>query len=196
MDQRILESLAEVQGRPIFLLLNKSDQHPAEELEKELAFYSETGLFAESFTLSAKTGQGMEEVKERIYAALPEGPQYFPEEMITDRTERFLISEIVREKCLEVLREEIPHGIYVQVDEMQERPQGNFYDIYLTIYCEKESHKGMVIGKGGQMLKEIGSLARKEIEDLLDARVNLKLWVKVDKNWRKKQGKIKRLGFD
>ena len=126
---------------------------------------------------------------------LPEGPQYFPDDMITDQPERLIIAETIREKALENLQEEVPHGIYVDIDKISEREDKNLIDVHATIYCEKESHKGIVIGKGGQMLKTIGKNARIDIEKLLGSQVNLQLWVKVEKNWREKEGKVRYFGY-
>ena len=121
---------------------------------------------------------------------------YFPDDMITDRSERFVVSEIIREKCLNNMSDEIPHGIYVAVDAMKMRENGKMMDVQATIFVEKESHKGMVIGKGGKMLGLIGKQARLEIERFMDTRINLKLWVKVEKNWRKQKKKVKRFGYE
>src|SRR5699024_10278289 len=126
---------------------------------------------------------------------LPEGPQYFPEDMITDQPEKFIVSELIREKALENLDEEIPHGIFVNIDSMKTRDDKDIIDIYANIYCEKESHKGIVIGKGGKMLKEIGKRSRQDIESLLGSKVNLQLWVKVEKDWREKENKLKHFGY-
>ena len=126
---------------------------------------------------------------------LPEGPQYFPDDMITDQPERFIISEIIREKALINLEDEIPHGIYVEIDKIVEREDKAILDVFANLYCEKESHKGMVIGKQGKMLRTIGQQAREDIERLMDTRVNLQIWVKVEKNWRERANKVKYFGY-
>ena len=127
---------------------------------------------------------------------MPEGPQYFPEDMTTDQPERFIISELIREKTLYYLHEEIPHGIFVSIDSIKKREEKEIIDVYATIYCEKPSHKGMIIGKNGRKLKGIGKSARIDIERLLGSQVNLQLWVKVEKNWRDKENKIKYFGYE
>jgi GTP-binding protein Era len=131
---------------------------------------------------------------EELKKLMPEGPRYFPDDMMTDQPERLIIAEIVREKLLLRLTEEVPHGIAVTVERMKERK--NIVDIEAVIYCEKESHKGIIIGKGGKMLKAVGIDARADIEKLLDCHVNLKLWVKVKEDWRNRENVIKNLGFD
>lgn len=196
LDRQILERLKTLDTLPLVLLLNKTDLSPAETVEAEKRRYEELDLFRAVLPISAKEQTDMDELLDLIYRLLPEGPQYFPDDMVTDRSERFIITEIIREKCLYHMQEEIPHGIHVGMDAMKKRTDRELYDIYATIYCEKPSHKGMVIGKGGTKLGRIGREARKDIEALLDCPVNLKLWVKVDKNWRKNKQKVDRLGFD
>ena len=165
-------------------------------VEAEKRRYEELGIFRAVLPISAKEEEDLDALTTLLYELLPEGPQYFPDDMVTDRSERFIITEIIREKCLYHMQEEIPHGIHVGIDSMKKRSDRELYDIYATIYCEKLSHKGMVIGKGGTKLGRIGREARKDIEALIDCPVNLKLWVKVDKNWRKNKQKVDRLGFD
>ena len=127
---------------------------------------------------------------------LPEGPQYFPEDMVTDQPERQIVSEIIREKALRLLRDEIPHGIAVEINSMKKRQDKNLVDIQAVIYCERESHKGIIIGKGGVMLKKIGSTARHDISALLGSEVNLQVWVKVKKDWRDSDFLLKNFGYD
>lgn len=196
MDRKIIEKLKKTSSPPLIMVINKTDLATNEEIKQNIEIYRSIGIFKDIIPISAKRKQGLDKLREAIYLNLPAGPMYFPEDMVTDRSERFLICEIVREKCLMQMQEEIPHGIYVEIDDMKKRPNRNLYDIYATIYCEQNSHKGMVIGKEGKRLKEIGQAARKDIEELIDSPVNLKLWVKVDKNWRKDKAKVKRLGFD
>lgn len=180
---------------PLILVLNKIDEVTPEEAAEKKAAYEAMNRFEAVIPISAKNHDNLDVLLAKLRELLPEGPMYFPEDMITDRTERFVISEIIREKCLHNLREEIPHGIFVGIDQMKKREGREFYDIDATIYVEKASHKGMVIGKGGKMLGTIGSEARKEIERLIDCRVNLKLWVKIEKDWRKKKKKVDEFGY-
>ena len=194
LDQALLDFLAQV-DLPKVCLINQVDRITTAELAPLLARYQALGLFEAVLPLSAKKGEGLELLKDCLYERLPEGPLYYPEEMITDRSERFIVSELIREQCLENLKEELPHGIAVLVDEMKERDPQGLIDIRATIIVERDGHKGMVIGRSGQMLKRIGSQARKEIEAFLDRRVNLKLWVKVDKNWRNRQKVLDHYGY-
>lgn len=180
---------------PIILLINKIDEIPKEELFKIIEMYSELGIFKEIIPISALRNDGIDAYLDTLKSYLKEGPQYYPEDMITDKPERFIVSEIIREKALRHLDEEVPHGIAVSIESMKERPNKNIMDVEATIYVERETHKGIVIGKNGSMLKKIGSEARKEIENLLDTRVHLKLWVKVEKNWRDLDNKVKYFGY-
>lgn len=180
---------------PIILLINKIDEIPKEELFKIIEMYSELGIFKEIIPISALRNDGIDAYLDTLKSYLKEGPQYYPEDMITDKPERFIVSEIIREKALRHLDEEVPHGIAVSIESMKERPNKNMMDVEATIYVERETHKGIVIGKNGSMLKKIGSEARKEIENLLDTRVHLKLWVKVEKNWRDLDNKVKYFGY-
>ena len=145
--------------------------------------------------VSATAGTGLDDMMSTIYDFLPEGPMYFDEEAITDETERDIAAEFIREKCLRNLDKEIPHGIAVIVDKMRERADGSLVDIEATIICERESHKGIIIGKKGAMLKKIGTQARHDIEDMLQMRVNLKLWVKVRPGWRDKKLYMDEYGY-
>ena len=142
------------------------------------------------------TGKNKEEVISSIFKYLDEGPQYYDEDTITDQPERQIVAELIREKALRLLSQEIPHGIAVVIDSMKERNGGRLVDIDATIICERDSHKGIIIGKQGSMLKKIGSQARTEMENLLDMKVNLKLWVKVKKNWRDSDFLLKNYGYD
>lgn len=195
LDAMILEMLQKVRV-PIFLLINKIDLVESEEtLLKIKEMYEKYQLFEKIFYASALNNEGVEEYISYLKKVLPEGPMFYPEDMITDKTERFVVSEIIREKVLLNMDEEIPHGIAVEVEEMKERTEKKLTEVSAVIYCEKESHKGMVIGKGGSMLKRLGSEARRDIELLLDSKVHLKLWVKVEKNWREKENKVKSFGY-
>ena len=146
--------------------------------------------------VSAQNGENVDDLIETMFSYLEEGPQFYDEDTITDQPVRQIVAELIREKALRLLQDEIPHGIAVSIDSMKERPGKNlFYDIDATIVCERESHKGIIIGKQGAMLKRIGTAARKEIEDFLEAKVNLKLWVKVKKDWRDSDFLLKNFGF-
>ena len=193
-DQRIGESLSGVKT-PVILAVNKMDtlKNPNEILSS-IASYRDLMDFAEIVPVSARTGANAKELISALFQYLPEGPLYYDEDTVTDQPERAIAAELIREKALHALSEEVPHGIAVQIESMKERPNG-IVDIEATIICEKDSHKGIVIGKGGAMLKKIGSNARFEIERMLDAKVNLKLWVKVKKDWRDSDVQLRNLGF-
>jgi len=193
-DKYILEQL-EKAHTPVFLIINKIDTLPKEKLLKVIANYQAYLFIDEIVPISALTGDGTDEVLGLLKSRLPEGPQYFPEDMIVDQSERFIVGEIIREKTLILLRDEIPHGIAVEVMAMRKRPNKDLVDIEATIFCEKKSHKGIVIGKKGSMLKQIGSAARKDIEFFLKEPVNLQLWVKVRPEWREKAYDLKDLGY-
>ena len=194
LDSYIIEELKTIKT-PIILLINKIDKLSNEEINQLILKYKEMDMFEEIIPISAMNGENIKIYIDSIRNFLPEGPQYFPEDMITDQPERFIISEIIREKALENLQEEVPHGIFVSIEQISEREEKNLIDVHAVIYCEKESHKGIVIGKGGRMLKEIGKNARIDLEKLLGSQVNLQLWVKVEKNWREKEGKVRYFGY-
>lgn len=196
LDNYIIEELKSKSLKtPILLLINKIDEIPKEELFKIIKMYDEIGIFKEIIPISALKEDGVNLYIERLKSYLKEGPMYYPEDMVTDHPEKFIVGEIIREKALRFLDEEVPHGIAVSIEKMKERKDKNMMDIEANIYIERESHKKIVIGKDGQMIKKIGIAARKEIENLLDAKVNLKLWVKVEKNWRELDNKVKYFGY-
>jgi GTP-binding protein Era len=145
---------------------------------------------------SASNGKGIEELERALSAYMVPGPQYFPEDMVTDQPERIIVGELIREKTLLLLREEVPHGVGVGVDKMERREDRDMMDIYATIYCERDSHKGIVIGKGGSMLKRIGQDSRRDIEWMLGCPVNLQLWVKIKEDWRNRPGMLHELGYE
>ncbi len=183
-------------GVPVVLVINKIDTI----LEKErllvrIAQLSALYAFDAVIPVSAQTGEGVEELLAQIKGYLYEGPHFFPEDTLTDQPERVIVSEIVREKLLRNLRDEIPHGTAVSVEKMREREQSDMMDIDVTIFCEKDSHKGMIIGKGGKMLKKIASESRVDIERFLGIRVNLQCWVKVKDDWRNKEGILRSFGY-
>ena len=146
--------------------------------------------------VSAKTGENVDELIDVIFKYLPYGPMFYDEDTITDQPEKQIVAEMIREKALHALNEEVPHGIAVTVDVMKKRKGQKVMDIDATIICERDSHKGIIIGKGGEMLKKIGTNARYEIEKMLEMQVNLKLWVKVKKNWRDNDVLMKNFGYD
>ncbi len=193
-DKGIIEQLMEIET-PKILLINKIDQLTKEEIDYLINKYKSMNMFEYIIPISAIQNKNIDLYLSALKELLPEGPQYYPDDMITDQPERMIIAEIVREKALNNLQEEIPHGIYVEVQEIKERTDKNLLDVYVNLYCEKESHKGMIIGKNGKMLKKIGTEARNDIEKLMDTKVNLKIWVKVEKNWRDKADKVKYFGY-
>ena len=179
---------------PRLLAVNKIDLVKPEEILKVTAQFSEME-FDEILPVSASTGDGLNQLTTCINAYLPEGPRYFPDDMITDQPERLLCAEIIREKALRHLRDEIPHGIGIEMMSM-EKISDDLTEINATIYCERESHKRIIIGKQGSMLKIIGSEARRDIERLLGSHVNLKLWVKIRPDWRDSLSDLKALGYE
>lgn len=179
---------------PVIVLINKCDAASAAQMQEARDAVSGAG-FDKVLAISAETGENVDKLEALLCDYLTEGPQYYPEDMVTDQPERVICAEMIREKTLELLREEIPHGIGVGIDKMQLRPEGDLMDVWATVYCERESHKGIIIGKGGKMLKRIGSEARKDIEWLLGVRVNLQLWIKVKEDWRNRQQMLNELGY-
>ena len=194
LDNYIIEQLKDIET-PIILLINKTDKLNTDEVKKLIQKYRNMNMFEDIIPISAINGTNIDSYINAIKKLLPKGPQYFPEDMITDQPERLIISEIIREKALENLEEEVPHGMFVEIEKIYTREKKDLIDVHAIIYCEKESHKGIVIGKGGKMLKRIGQEARTDIERLLGSQVNLQLWVKVEKNWREKEGKVRRFGY-
>lgn len=194
-DEKIAEGLKGSKV-PIILVINKIDSHKPEEVMASIAMYSKLLEFDSIVPVSAKEGQNTDELIKEIFKYLPYGPQYYDEDTITDQPERQIVAEIIREKSLHALNDEIPHGIAVVIDMMKVRPGGKLVDIDASIVCERDSHKRIIIGKGGQMLKKIGSNARFEIERMLEMKVNLKLWVKVRKDWRDSDLLLKNFGYD
>ncbi len=195
-DLKIIDTLRPLQ-KPVYLVLNKTDAVPKEFLLEKIAILSEKMHFTEIIPLSAKTGDGVALLKKLLVQALPEGPAYFPEDILTDTSVRELCREIIREKILLFTSEEVPHGVGIEIVRFEEaRTHSGVTVIDANIYCEKESHKGILIGKQGAMLKKIGTGARKEMERLLGSRLNLRLWVKVREDWRNNPGMLKELGFE
>lgn len=194
LDQMIIDELKKVRV-PIILLINKIDLLSEEEIEEIRRVYEDVGLFDEIIEISALDDKNIETFIEKVKSFLDEGPAFYDRDMITDKTERFVVAEIIREKALKLLSEEVPHGLAVRIDDFKQREEKAIIDIYATIIVEKNSHKQIVIGKNGKMIKQIGIDARSEIESFLASKVNLKLWVKVEKDWRKKEKLVDRFGY-
>ena len=193
-DEAIIEKLRTVSA-PVIAAINKADAATLDNIETARERLEKESFIKEIIKISAAEGRGMDKLEEALKACLVEGPQYFPEDMVTDQPERVICGEIIREKALTLLKEEVPHGIGVGVDRMALREDG-MYDVWATIYCEREGHKGIIIGRQGSMLKKIGSEARRDMEWLLGTRVNLQLWVKVKNDWRNSASVMKELGYD
>ena len=191
-DAAILDDVRQM-ACPKFLAVNKTDLVTPEQLMPRLASLNVEG-FERVFSVSARRGDNVDALKTALVAAMPVGPKYFPDDMVTDQPERVICAEIIREKALRNLYDEVPHGIGVEMMGMQKIGDGRM-EIHATIYCEKASHKGVIIGKQGAMLKKIGSEARTDIERLLGCKVMLRLWVKVREDWRNRTGDLKTLGY-
>ena len=181
-------------GEPAILVINKIDTVDKTRLLEVMALYSQAYDFDAILPVSAKTGDGLEELMAELDKYAAEGPHFFPEDMITDQPERQICAELVREKLLQCLDKEIPHGTAVEVTRFSERDSG-IIDLEVTIYCEKDSHKGIIIGKKGAMLKKIGELARQDIEEFMGAKVYLQTWVKVKENWRDSMAQLRNFRF-
>ena len=193
-ELRMVASLQK--GGPAVAVINKVDLlNSLTQLEARRRRIEEFGCFDKVLTVSAKDGTGCDELFAVLKPYGNEGPHYFDDEAFTDMPEKELVAELVREKALLFMRDEIPHGIAVVVERFKERPDKDLIDIDVDIYCERKSHKGMIIGKGGQMLKKIGSAARADIEELLGVKVNLQCWVKVREDWRDSEQQLNNLGF-
>ncbi|MGL6174271.1 MAG: GTPase Era [Cellulosilyticaceae bacterium] len=195
VDSEILERLKTIKT-PIFLCINKIDSIQKEEIIPIIEAYKDKCDFAEIIPISAYEGINVESLMQCIRKYLPEGPQLFPEDMITDQPERQLIAELIREKALHLLDKEIPHGIAIEIDGIKTRENGNIVDVEATIVCERDSHKRIIIGKQGTMIKNIGTGARRDIERLLGSKIYLNLWVKIKKNWRDSDFLLKNYGFN
>ena len=191
-EQHIASQLKKVKT-PVVLVINKTDSVKKEDIFPAIAAYKDVYDFADIVPVSARSGDNTEELLKVVMKYLPYGPQFYDEDTITDQPERQIVAELIREKALHSLNEEIPHGIAVAIDQMKKR--GKVMHIDATIICERDSHKGIIIGKQGNMLKKIGSTARYEIEKMLDCQVNLKLWVKVKKDWRDSEFLMKNFGY-
>ena len=190
----IIERLKET-NRPVILIVNKIDLLPKEKLLPIIENYSSKYDFAEIVPISAKAETNLETLIDTAKNYLPNGPKYYPDDMVTDQPERLITAELIREKILQLTRDEIPHSVAVDIDEIKARENGTQY-IRATIYVERDSQKGIIIGKNGSMLKEIGTLSRQEIGILFDSKVFLDLWVKVKKDWRNDEKILKQFGFE
>lgn len=191
-DRLIAKELATV-NTPTALVVNKMDL--VKDRAGAVQAFAELGTFAHVAPVSALTGEGTAELVDWLVAQLPEGPKYFPDEWVTDRPEEFLVAELIREQVFHHTQEEVPHSVTVVVEEMRKRPDRDLVDIHATIIVERDSQKGIIIGQGGRMLKEIGRMARMEIEALLGSQINLQLWVKTKPGWRDRPGALQELGY-
>ena len=193
-DVEILQNLSKIKSKK-FLVINKIDTIDKGRILPITQAYNDECAFDATFPISALKGENLQLLKENIVAELPNGPQMFPSDMSTDVPDAFIIGELIREKALYMLQEEIPHGIAVEVESLKKREDKEIIDIQATIYCEKKSHKGMIIGKQGAMLKEIGTRSRRDIQRMYEEKINLQLWVKIKENWRDSDFFMRNFGF-
>lgn len=193
-DHFIIEKLKGVKT-PVFLILNKIDQIHPDALLPMIQQYNDLFPFAATVPISALEGNNIDNLLQLLKDQLPEGPQFYPADQITDHPERFIVSELIREKVLHLTREEIPHSIAVVIDKMERKQEKDLIDVIATIIVERDSQKGIVIGKQGSMLKEVGKRSRVDIENLLGSKVYLELWVKVQKDWRNRSSTLRDFGF-
>ena len=194
-DEALLNRLAKA-NTPVIAALNKRDRVSEERLIEARAKLADYPFVQEALPVSALLGEGVEALADILFSFAIDGPQYFPQGMLTDQPESTLCQELIREKALGLLSEEVPHGILTEIIKLETREDGDVIDLYANIYCERESHKGIIIGKGGSMLKKIGERARAEIEPLLGGHVNLQLWVKVREGWHDSPRAIKLIGYE
>ena len=193
-DRYIIEQLKESET-PVILVLNKIDLVARQELLPLIDAYRGLMDFAGIVPVSALAGDNLEQLREEITRYLPEGPQYYPDDMITDQPERVIMAELIREQVLHLTRDEIPHSVAVDIEEVSTRPNDTVY-VHAVIYTERDSQKGIIVGKSGQMISKIGANARREIENLLGSRVYLELFVKVSRDWRNKEKTLRNLGYE
>ncbi len=193
-EQHILELIGKVKT-PVVLAINKIDSVDKENIMTAINTYKDAYDFADIVPVSALKGSNKEELMKVLFKYLPYGPMYYDEDTVTDQPERQIVAELIREKALRLLNDEVPHGIAVTIESMKYRKKAHIYDIEATIICERDSHKGIIIGKQGAMLKSIGTKARLEVENLLGNKVNLQLWVKVKKDWRDSDFLLKNYGY-
>lgn len=193
-DLYIVEQLKKLKN-PVFLVINKIDRVKKEQILQIINNYKELAQFTAIVPISAYNGDGVDILLKEITDKLPEGPKYFPDDMLTDQPEKDIAAEMIREKILKLLSEEVPHGVGVEVISFKERKEKDILDIQANIYCEKDSHKGIIIGKQGAMLKKIGSASRYEMEKIFGMKVFLEMWVKVKSDWRNDAAMLKNLGY-
>lgn len=194
-DRFIMDQLEGVKT-PVYLILNKIDKVAPNELLPIMESYSKKYSFAEIIPISALQGNNVNTLLEQIVSTLPEGPQYYPADQVTDHPERFIVAELIREKVLELTREEVPHSIAVEIEQIKSRENSDTVYVGAVIYTERTSQKGIIIGKNGSLLKIVGQKARADIEALLGSKIYLELWVKVKKDWRNQNAMLRNLGFD
>lgn len=194
-DAALLDKLEKAKA-PVVAFINKTDAASLGQANDAQDVLEQRAFIKSILRGSAETGTGLVELEQTLSGLMVPGPKYFPDDMVTDQPERIICGELIREKALLLLREEVPHGVGVGVDRMERREDRDMMDVYATIYCERESHKGIIIGKGGSMLKKIGQEARKDIEWMLGCPVNLQLWVKIKEDWRNRQGMLHELGYE
>ena len=192
-DRAILEKLKKIKDKKVILLINKIDSIPKEDILRLIEMYSKEMDFLDVIPISAREGDGTEIYLDTVKKNLPEGPKYYTDEYVTDRPMKFIVAEIIREKALRFLQEEVPHGVAVEIEKMEELEDST--NIIATIYVERDNHKGIIIGKNGTMLQKIGTQARHDLMDLLMTKVDLRIWVKVDKNWRDNETRLKGHGY-
>lgn len=192
IEEKIMADLKKA-GMPVILVINKIDTVKKETLLPVIAAYRQQFDFASVHMISARQNDGVDMLLDELAHYIPEGPMYYPEDSVTDQPERQLVAELVREKLLQLLEQEVPHGLAIEVFTMKEKEK--LYDIEVNIYCERQSHKGIVIGRGGSVLKQAGTLARADIEAMLGKKVLLKLWVKVKDDWRNRESVLRNFGY-
>lgn len=192
-DKYVFKHIKKLAG-PVFLVINKIDLVNKDDLAGVIDAFQRECKFAEVIPVSALTGENVPLLVENIIKYLPEGPKYYPDDMITDKPERFIMAELIREKIFHLTSQEIPHSVSVVIDQIEKRSD-NLLLVNATVFTERESQKRIIIGKGGSMLKQVGQLARKEIEQLLGSRIYLDIWVKVKKDWRNSEGMLRSFGY-
>ena len=194
IELELLQRFRELQ-LPAILAINKIDTIPKkDEMMEKISAFSEQFPFESVVPVSALTGDGISQLLDELYCHAKEGPHYFPDDAMTDQPERVIVAEIIREKLLRLLDKEVPHGVAVSIEKMKERENG-IIDIDATIFCERDTHKGIIIGKGGTMLKRVGTYARADMEQFFGGKINLKLWVKVKEDWRNREGLLRNFGY-
>lgn len=195
LDKVVVDRLRGV-STPVYLVINKVDAVHKPDLLKFIDAYRHLYPFREIVPISARQGTQLDALKQLIFKEIPEGPKYYPDDMLTDHPEQFIIAEVIREKVLHLTREEVPHSVMVEIEQFERRDPGEILYIGAVIYTERDSQKGILIGKRGAMLKQVGQLARQELEALLGTKIYMELWVKVKKDWRNEPGWLRRFGFE